>query len=176
MRIVVEYQFSERSFTRFVTYAGAIHQDNKWHLGGFVYSENDVKNQPLQQSLSSDQIKILAEAGDNSELMNASSAVIEPYTDKKILYKKEKIGTTVIYVFSNNPKEELYQVKFSLIGKNKGDYIIKATVANGRIYEYKPPIAGIKQGEYEPIIRLIAPTKLQIATLLGGTNRLIKQL
>ncbi|MFK7001853.1 hypothetical protein [Flavobacterium oreochromis] len=168
MRIVVEYQFSERSFTRFVTYAGAIHQDNKWHLGGFVYSENDVKNQPLQQSLSSDQIKILAEAGDNSELMNASSAVIEPYTDKKILYKKEKIGTTVIYVFSNNPKEELYQVKFSLIGKNKGDYIIKATVANGRIYEYKPPIAGIKQGEYEPIIRLIAPTKLQIATLLGG--------
>ncbi|RVU91326.1 hypothetical protein EH230_10685 [Flavobacterium columnare] len=168
MRIVVEYQFSERSFTRFVTYGGAIHQGNKWHLGGFVYSENDVKNQPLQQNLSSDQIKILTDAGDDPILMNAPSATIEPYTDKKILYKKISTGTTIIYTFSNDPKEVLYQVKFSLVGKNKGDYIVKATVANGRIYEYKPPLGGIKQGEYEPIIRLIAPSKLQIATILGG--------
>ncbi|AMO20840.1 hypothetical protein [Flavobacterium columnare] len=168
MRIVVEYQFSERSFNRFVTYGGTTHQEDKWHLDGFVYSENDAKNQPLQQSLSSDQIKILSEAGDNPALLNAPSAVIEPYTDKKILYKKTIIETAVVYVYSNDPKEELYQVKFSLVGKNKGNYIVKSTVANGRIYEYVPALAGIKQGEYDPIIRLIAPSKLQIATLLGG--------
>jgi hypothetical protein len=40
----------------------------------------------------------------------------------------------------------------------------------GKIYQYVPPIAGVKQGNYEPIIRLIPPTKIQIATLLGKFN------
>ena len=52
MRINVEYQFSDRNYTRFVTYGGALHEQEKWSLGGFVYSETDVKNQPLQQNLS----------------------------------------------------------------------------------------------------------------------------
>ncbi len=30
------------------------------------------------------------------------------------------------------------------------------------------PIAGIPQGNYEPIIQLIAPTKLQIAVVNGN--------
>jgi hypothetical protein len=40
----------------------------------------------------------------------------------------------------------------------------------GKIYEYTAPIGGIPQGNYEPIIKLIAPTKLQIATVLGKFN------
>jgi hypothetical protein len=34
--------------------------------------------------------------------------------------------------------------------------------------EYVAPIGGILQGNYEPITRLIAPTKIQIATILGS--------
>lgn len=36
-----------------------------------------------------------------------------------------------------------------------------------RVYEYIAPINGIQQGNYEPIIQLIAPTKVQVATFLG---------
>ncbi|HQW68884.1 MAG TPA: hypothetical protein PLH25_04390, partial [Flavobacterium sp.] len=42
MRIVIEYQYSDRSYTRFFTYAGANHEAKKWSLGGYLYSENDV--------------------------------------------------------------------------------------------------------------------------------------
>jgi hypothetical protein len=49
MRIAIEYQYSDRNYTRFVTYAGATHQNAKWSFGSYLYSENDIKNQPLQQ-------------------------------------------------------------------------------------------------------------------------------
>ncbi|WP_428224356.1 hypothetical protein [Flavobacterium sp.] len=167
MRIVIEYQFSERSYTRFVTYGGAQHENEKWSLGAYLYSENDSKNQPLQQNLSPEQVQVLAQAGDNPLLMNAPSATLEAYSDKKILYKKTTINGVLVYEYSANPQDELYNVRFSQVGKNKGNYIIKASVGNGRIYEYKAPVSGVLQGEYEPVIKLIAPTKLQIATLLG---------
>jgi hypothetical protein len=68
MRIVIEYQYSDRSYTRFVTYAGANHEAKKWSLGGYLYSENDVKNQLLQQNLSAEQVQLLQNAGDDSKL------------------------------------------------------------------------------------------------------------
>src|SRR5690606_36911203 len=40
----------------------------------------------------------------------------------------------------------------------------------GRIFEYVPPVNGIPQGDYEPVIRLTAPQKIQIATVLGKYN------
>jgi len=92
MRITIEYQYSDRNYTRFVTYAGVNHEQEKWSLGGYLYSENDLKNQPLQQNLSPEQVQILAAAGDNQDAMNASSAVLEVYSENKILYKKVVIS------------------------------------------------------------------------------------
>ena len=170
MRIVIEYQYSDRSYTRFVTYAGANHEAKKWSLGGYLYSENDVKNQPLQQNLSSEQVEILKNAGDNINLMNAPSAYLDTYSDNKILYKKVTIGGVEVFEYSNNPQDELYNVKFTLVGANLGNYILQNTSAIGKIYQYVEPIAGIPQGNYEPITRLIAPTKIQIATVVGKFN------
>ena len=170
MRIVIEYQYSDRNFTRFVTYAGATHQREKWSIGGFLYSENDVKNQPLQQNLSTDQVEILKNAGDNNLLMIAPSAFIDSYSENKILYKKVIIGTVEVFEFSNNETDVLYNVKFSLVGNNLGNYNLTNNNAVGKIFEYVAPIAGIPQGNYEPISRLIAPTKIQIATFLGKYN------
>ena len=69
MRIVIEYQYSDRSYTRFVTYAGATHTSEKWSMGGYLYSESDLQNQPLQQNLSSDQVTILQNAGNDISLI-----------------------------------------------------------------------------------------------------------
>lgn len=170
MRINIEYQYSDRNYTRFVTYAGAIHEREKWSIGGFVYSENDVKNQPLQQNLSSEQAQILADAGDNPDLMTAPSAFVDSYSENKILYRKIFNGGVEVFEFSNNPEDELYNVRFSLVGNNLGNYVLANNSAVGRIYEYVPPVAGIPQGNYEPITRLVPPTKIQIATVLGSFN------
>lgn len=167
MRINIEYQYSDRNYTRFVTYAGATHEREKWSIGSYVYSENDVKNQPLQQNLSAEQAQILANAGDNPDLMTAPSAFVDTYSENKILYKKTLINGTDIFEYSNNPDEELYNVRFSLVGNNLGNYILSNSAAIGRIYEYVEPVNGLLQGNYEPIIRLVAPTKIQIATVMG---------
>ena len=170
MRIVVEYQYSDRNYTRFVTYAGATHEEKKWSLGAFLYSESDVKNQPLQQSLSTDQATILKNAGDDQSLMVAPSAYIDTYAENKILYKKINVGGIDIYQYSNVSTDVLYNVTFTLVGNNLGNYILSNNGTVGKIYEYTAPVGGIPQGNYEPIIKLIAPTKLQLATVLGKFN------
>ncbi len=168
MRITIEYQFSERNYTRFIAYGGVMHECEKWNIGGFVYSENDMKNQPLQQNLSPEQVEILKNAGNNSEQMVASSAYEDSYSENRILYKKVWVSGVEVFEFSNNPEDELYNVRFTLVGQGNGNYILANNQAIGKIYQYIEPIGGIPQGNYEPIIRLIAPEKIQMATLLGG--------
>lgn len=170
MRIVIEYQYSDRSYTRFVTYAGANHESKNWSLGGYLYSENDVKNQPLQQSLSPEQVTILANAGDNVNLMNAPSAYLDTYSENKILYKKVTINGVEAFEYSNNPQDQLYNVKFTLVGEGLGNYILTNSNAIGKIYQYVGLVNGVPGGNYEPVTRLVAPTKIQIATVLGKYN------
>ncbi len=170
MRINVEYQYSERSYTRFVTYGGVTHETEKWSIGGFVYSENDVKNQQLQQNLSAEQAAILKEAGDDTAKMIAPSAFVDSYSENKILYKKVIVNGVEAFEYSNVSTDELYNVRFSLVGNNLGNYILANAAAVGRIYQYIAPIDGIPQGNYEPIIRLTPPSKIQIATVLGKYN------
>lgn len=170
MRITVDYQYSERNYSRLVAYGGAKFESEKLNIGVSIYSENDAKNQPLQQNLSQEQVQILANAGDDKKLMVAPSDVLDSYSDNRILYKKELINGVEAFVFSNNPDDELYRVTFSLVGSNKGDYVLSTINAISNIYEYVEPIAGIPQGNYAPIVQLIAPTKLQIAMLNGSYN------
>lgn len=167
MRIVMEYQYSDRNFTRFLSYGGFNHESDKFSIGAYVYSENDVKNQPLQQSLSEEQIQILQNAGDDTTLMNAPSAYEDSYSENKILYKKTLIGPTEIFEFSTDETQILYQVKFTFLGTNLGNYVLASNNTIGKIYEYVAPIAEIPQGNYEPLVKLIAPTKIQIATIVS---------
>ncbi|AUP79828.1 hypothetical protein [Flavivirga eckloniae] len=163
MRITVDYQFSERNYSRFVAYGGGQVKGDKLNIGVSVYSENDSKNQPLQQNLSQEQIQILSNAGDDRSLMVAPSEIQESLNENRILYKKELIGGVEAFVFSNNPDDELYRVTFTRVGANQGDYILGNTTAINNIYEF----AGVGLGDYAPIVQLVSPTKLQIAVING---------
>ena len=165
MRITAEYQFSDQNYSRIIAYAGGAHKDKKFNIEAHVYTENDAKNQPLQQSLSPEQVAVLQAAGNDLSLMNAPSAVPEAYSENRVLYKKQLIGGVEIFVFSTEPTDELFQVKFSLAGGNLGNYVLVNSNAISNIFEYIPPVGGIQQGNYEPVIQLIAPTKLQMAVV-----------
>lgn len=167
MRIAIEYQYSDRNYTRFVTYAGATHDSKKWSFGGYLYSENDLKNQPLQQNLSEEQAQILVNSGDNPSLMTAPSAYSDTYSENKVLYRKTLVNAVEIFEYSNDAQQELFNVRFTLVGTNSGNYILTNAAKITRVYEYSAPVNGVPQGNYEPIIQLIAPTKVQVATFLG---------
>ena len=164
MRITVDYQFSDRNYSRFVAFGGGNYSSEKFKLGISVYSENDAKNQPLQQNLSEEQVQILADAGDDRTQMVAPSEVREELNDNRILYKKELIGSVEAFVFSNDPNDELYRVTFTLVGANQGDYALSNINAINNIYEF----VGANQGSYAPVVQLVAPIKLQVAVVNGS--------
>jgi hypothetical protein len=164
MRITVDYQFSERNYTRFVAYGGGRYESEKLKIGVSVYSENDAKNQPLQQNLSEEQIEILANAGDDRSKMVAPSAIQEELNENRILYKKELIDGVEAFVFSNDPNDDLFRVTFTLVGPGLGDYALSNTNTINNIYEF----IGVNQGSYAPVVQLVAPTKLQIAVVNGS--------
>lgn len=168
MRITVDYQYSERNYSRFIGYAGSRYKNEKWTLGVSVYNENDLKNQPLQQSLNSEQVTILSNAGDDPALMTAPSATPEVYNENRILYKKSTDNGVEFFEFSNNPDDELYLVNFTAVGSQQGNYRISSSNAISNIYEYSAPIAGVKQGDFEPIVQLVAPVQLQVAVVNGA--------
>jgi len=163
MRISIEYQFSERNFTRFVGYGKGGYETDKLSVETYIYTESDAKNQPLQQNLNEDQVAILAQAGDNEDLAIAPSAVPDTFSDNKILYRLDVIGGVERFVFSQNENDELFNVRFSLVGNNQGNYVLINDQAISNIYEYVAPIAGVPQGNFEPVIRLFAPEVLTIA-------------
>lgn len=159
MRITAEFQYSDRNYTRFVSYNKASHKSEKLEIGGYFYTESDAKNQPLQQNLSEDQKKTLAEAGNDTAKMISESGFETEYDENKILYKKILINSTEVYEFSQNPDDTLYSVTFSYIGENQGSYQLENTTAVGRIFSY----TGTNMGDYAPVIQLVAPTRLQVA-------------
>ncbi|WP_456379281.1 hypothetical protein [Lutibacter sp.] len=159
IRITAEYQFTDRVYTRFITYNSIAYKTAKLSVSGYFYNENDVKNQPLEQDLSNEQKQILANAGNNINEMITPSAFIDTYSENKILYKKVVVGITEVFEHSTNENDELYNVTFTYVGENLGGYILKDVIAIGKIFEY----VGENLGNYNPIIQLIAPNKLQIA-------------
>ena len=170
MRIQIEYQISEKNYNSVFGYSNVEFTNKKSKYNFSYYNETDLKNQPLLQNLNNDQIGILSEAGDNENLMNIPSGSLSNYDENRILYKKEVVEGIEIYIYSNNPEDELYSVRFQNVGENQGNYILSSNSAIENIYEYITPINGQRQGDFEPIIKITSPKKLQFAVLNSNTT------
>lgn len=166
MRFHLDYQYSDKNYTRFITYEKASYQSEKWRINGYFYSENDAKNQPIQQNLTDIEKQILANAGNDSSKMFANSAYQDTYSDTRILYKKVIIGAIETYEYSTNETDELYSVTFTFVGANKGNYTLDKTIAIGNIYKY----IGTNLGSYNSIVRLVAPSKSQVVAVNTSYN------
>lgn len=164
-RIEVEFQYSDKAFLRTIFYANQEMHSDKWNVRFNFYNEQDAKNQPLQQALNDTQKVILENAGDDLSQAFYPSIDSVPFTTDHPLYKKmDSLGYT-IYVYSTNPDSAHYSVSFSFVGSGKGNYLIANNLANGRVYQWVAPLNGFPQGQYEPIVPIIAPQRTQLLTL-----------
>jgi len=171
-RITVEFEYSERSYARFLIYSTNTLTTDKGKVWVNVYSEQDSKNQPVNQELTSQQKQLLSDAGDNIAQTFVPNIDSVEFRSDYVLY--EKIDTIVnntsytIYQYSTDENRAFYQVGFSLVGENGGNYIQVQNGANGRVYQWSAPISGVPQGNYEPVRLLVTPKKQQMLTL--GTD------
>lgn len=175
-RIVVEFQYSDRNYSRSLVHGGADYtiddigpDSGKLGLHFNFYSEQDNKNQPLQQQLSLDDKKTMAAIGDT-----LSHAIVPGYdsvafNNNEVLYKKidTLVNSTLytgVFVYSTNSDSAFYRCTFSNVGQGNGNYIQVTSAANGKVFQWVAPVGSVKQGAYEPVILLITPKQKQLFT------------
>ncbi|GAB4249128.1 MAG: hypothetical protein Kow0079_01640 [Vicingaceae bacterium] len=167
-RITVEFQYSDKNYARSLIYAEQQFHSKKMNLHLNIYSEQDAKNQPLQQELSDKDKQFLANIGDsiqNAYVYNIDSVA---FTDNIVLYKMiDSLGYDSVFVYSTNPDSAFYQLGFTNVGPNKGNYVQVQSTANGKVFKWVVPVNGIPQGDYEPVILLVTPKKRQMVTFGG---------
>jgi hypothetical protein len=176
-RIVVEFQYSEKRYARPLLQTSLVleHAQNKFFLN--VFSENDAKNQPLQQDLSELEKAVLAASGDDFLSAYISGIDSTGYSNNAVLYAlTDTLGFDSVFVFSNDSSLAHYRVSFTFVGSGNGDYVEDGFTSNGKRYAWIAPVLidGVfkSQGNYAPIILLASPKKNQMlstgADLLFG--------
>lgn len=169
-RVSIEFEYSDKNYFRTLAYSSnqLISANEKLKLSLNIYSEQDSKNQPIDQTLTAEERNILDAAGDS--IQNAFTSGIDTlaFDAGRIMYKMvDSLGYDSVFVYSTNPDSAKYILSFTELGLNNGNYIQSATLANGRVYKWVAPVGGIKQGTAEPVILLAAPKKNQMVTIGG---------
>lgn len=170
-RISIEFEYSDKNYARSMLFAGTGYECGKLKIHLNYFSEQDIKNQPLQQTLSENDKLLLSQIGDSLDLAVAPFVDSVAYTNDQVLYKM--IDTTVnsvlydsIFVYSTNADSAHFRLGFTNVGSGKGNYMQVQSSANGRVFRWVAPVAGIPSGDYEPVIKLITPKKKQMLSLV----------
>jgi hypothetical protein len=165
-RIQVEFEYADRNFLNANLYLSQefeINQRLKIRVGAF--NNSDAKSSPINQVLDTKQKQFLAGIGDSIQQAFYPAAVLDSFATGKILYEKIYIGLDSFYQYSTNPSLAKYSLSFVDLLPGNGNYIPDFNGANGKVFRYVAPVAGIKQGQYEPVQILVTPKKQQILNL-----------
>lgn len=177
-RIIVEFQYSDQNYGRSLFTSSNNIKNEKGNFFVNFYSEQDMRFQQLQQTLSNEQLDILSAVGDSLQFAVSPRIDTVEFTNTQVLYKQsDTIIDAVTYSYfeySTDPDSAIYALGFSNVGDGNGNYIQATSTANGRVFEWVAPIGGLKQGNYEPVTQLIAPKQQQMLTL-GGNYKLNKK-
>ncbi len=171
-RITVEFQYSDKNYFRSLVQAGTTYNHKKGNLYLNVYSEQDSKNQELQQSLSESDIALLSSVG--NQTYKAINLAIDStgYDENRVMYAMiDSLAYDSVFIVSTNPEIAFYQLSFSQLPQGSGDYLQGDFTANGRTFLWVAPdtINGniVHNGDYAPVRKLYAPSSHQMI-VAGG--------
>lgn len=172
-RIIAEFQYAERNYARSLYFFGEEIEAKKLKVRFNFFGEQDNKNKTLQQTLTEEQKLVMFNVGDTLSKAVTSGAELATFNTTDVFYwKTDSVVNSILYpgifVYSTVPDSAKYRVKFSFVGDHNGNYVQTLTTANGRVYKWVAPTAGIPQGSYEPVIPLVTPKKKQMFT--AGAN------
>jgi hypothetical protein len=174
-RIQVEFEYADQSYLNVNLYLfdeANIGDKLKLRLG--LFSNSDARNSPIDQTLTPDEDKFLAQIGDSIQHAYYPVATVDTFTTGLILYKKidtsykNAAGVVVqdsVYVFSTDNTQTLYSLVFSNVGPGYGNYIPDPSGINGAVYDWVAPVNGVPQGSYEAAQFLITPKTQQVISM-----------
>jgi hypothetical protein len=165
IRIVAEFQYSDQNYARSLLQSATRVELKKGQIWFNAYSEQDAKNQSLQQELSSAQKFGLSQIGDNLSQAIVNSIDSVGYSENQLLYQlKDSLTFDSVLVFSVSPALAHYRVSFQYVGLNKGDYVLDSYNALGKVYKWIAPVSGVPQGDYSPNRSVITPKRKQMVS------------
>ena len=173
-RIQVEFEYADRNYLNANLYVSQEFElNNKLKIFVGAFNNSDAKNSQINQTLDDNQKLFLTNLGDSIQKALYPSAILDTAFDAgKILYEKlyDTIGTVIdsFYQYSTDPAVAKYNLAFTDVGEGRGNYVPDFNGANGKVYKFIMPVAGVKQGRYEPVIILVTPKKQQLMTI--GTD------
>ena len=169
-RIQVEFEYADRNYLNAnLFFSQEFEFSKKLKLNIGVFNNSDARNSQINQVLDNPQKQFLSGIGDSIQNALYPSAAIDTFAAGKILYEKiyynPGTGIDSFYQYSTDPALAKYNLSFADVGENKGNYIPDFNGANGKVYKFLLPVAGVKQGRYEPVQVLVTPKKQQIVNL-----------
>jgi len=164
-RIVIEFQYSDQNYARTLFLTSNRYSSKKIDFSFNFYTEQDAKNQTIQQDLSLEEKMFLATIGDSLQLARLSSVDSVGFMENQVLYKIiDSLGYDSVLVYSVDPSVANYRATFAEVGEKQGNYVLKDYISTGKVYEWVAPIAGVPQGNFSPIRTIITPKKKQMLT------------
>jgi len=169
-RIIVEFEYAERDYARSMFFVSTGITNQKLNVRINAFSEQDLKNQPLQQDLTDDQKEFLSNTGDSINQALWPNIDSVGFSGEEVRYKMvDTLVNNIVYdsvfVYSTNPDSAVYKLGFSLVGDNKGSYKLVSSDANGRVFAWVAPLNGVPMGNYAPVVLLVTPKKSQMITM-----------
>ncbi|MGM0649025.1 MAG: hypothetical protein ACQES1_00820 [Bacteroidota bacterium] len=172
-RIKAEFEYRSTSYNRMMFNTNHEIKTEKSSFFIRYFNESDGKNQPIDQTLDTERRQFLSGIGDNlsdalyptwDSVGFESSQVLYRLTDTVV----DGMAFDSVFVYSSHPDSAVYQVSFSNVGQNQGNYIkINNSAANGRVFKWVAPENGQPSGNYAPVTKLITPKKQQMLSLGG---------
>ena len=167
----VEYEYSDLSFSRYYLYSfNQIKNDKhpKWTITCNIYQEKDLKNSSIQPELNDSMKRFLSRLSDQDQPFFSGIDTTSFYPGEILYAAKDTIVNNEIfhiYYYTVDQNETLYRLNMSWMGDNSGNYVLVSSGANGRVFAWVAPINNVKQGNYEPVIKLNRPELKQIGTV-----------
>ncbi len=173
-RIIVEFEYAVQAYLRSTAVANLVRQGEQSRFYINAYTEQDSRNSGGAQDLSPAQRQRLANVGD--QLWDAYASGIDTLDPAATLdpgrVRYKSVDTLVcgvlvpILVYSNDPDSARYTARFTEVPQGQGNYVQMQTAANGRVFRWvaPDPLSCQPAGNFEPVVRLIAPESKQLFT------------
>ncbi len=167
-RIQIEFEYSDQQYARNVNIIKHEQRTDRLTLRAGMFQEADQPNRALYD-LSQADMNELSELNASATVGHIPAVDSVGFRNDKILYAK---SDTIVggqqyskFYYSRDPDSAFYQVYFSSVGNNKGNYKVANSLENSIIYEWIAPVDGIPQGNYAPLKQVALPKKQRVMTI-----------